>query len=160
MTILICKEMFFVGWPSLILYGKSKEGVLPTYHGARYRLSIPGIPSLPMHSELLILLFRFPSLPCKLQCPSEIWLLLRVHLASSGVYGSCALVNFMPEFHVRTLGGTVGIAIGEALYTSILKRKIERIPGLSGYDTSPGALSESVRTLHNLPVSSEAKMYF
>jgi hypothetical protein len=54
------------------------------------------------------------------------------------------------------MGGTVGIAIGQALYTSILKKKINRIPGLSGYDTSPGALSESVRTLQSLPVSHEA----
>ena len=54
------------------------------------------------------------------------------------------------------MGGTVGIAIGQALYTSILKKKINRIPGLSGYDTSPGALSESVRTLKSLPVSHEA----
>jgi EmrB/QacA subfamily drug resistance transporter len=52
---------------------------------------------------------------------------------------------------LRTMGGTVGIAIGQALYSSILKRKINKIPGLSGYDTSPGALSESVRTLQRLP---------
>ena len=54
------------------------------------------------------------------------------------------------------MGGTVGIAIGQALYTSILKRKINRITGLSGFDTSPGALSESVRTLKSLPVSHKA----
>jgi MFS family permease len=52
---------------------------------------------------------------------------------------------------LRTMGGTVGIAIGQALYTSILKKKINKIPSLSGFDTSPGALSESVRTLRNLP---------
>ncbi|KAH9993769.1 MFS amino acid permease [Russula vinacea] len=44
---------------------------------------------------------------------------------------------------LRTLGGTVGIAVGQALYSSILKRKINRIPGLT--------LSESVRTLKFLP---------
>ena len=54
------------------------------------------------------------------------------------------------------MGGTVGIAIGQTLYTSILKKKINRIPGLSGFDTSPGALSESVRALKSLPVSHEA----
>jgi hypothetical protein len=64
----------------------------------------------------------------------------------------------MPDLHVRTMGGTVGIAIGQALYSSILKRKINKIPGLSGYDTSPGALSESVRTLQRLPVSDEAEI--
>ncbi len=58
----------------------------------------------------------------------------------------------MAELHVRTMGGTVGIAIGQAIYTSILKKKINKIPGLSGFDTSPGVLSESVRTLKFLPV--------
>jgi hypothetical protein len=53
------------------------------------------------------------------------------------------------------MGGTVGIAIGQAIYTSILKNKISKIPGLSGFDTSPGTLSESVRTLKMLPVSNE-----
>lgn len=54
------------------------------------------------------------------------------------------------------MGGTVGIAIGQALYTSILQKKIHKIPGLSGFETSPAALSESVRTLRRLPVSNEA----
>ena len=57
------------------------------------------------------------------------------------------------------MGGTVGIAVGQALYTSILKKKINRIPSLNGFDTSPGALSESVRTLKNLPVSHEAFLF-
>jgi hypothetical protein len=131
---------------------KSKEGVLPTYYGTWGRLSIPGITSPAPQSEWLIR-SRSPSLRCKQLCPSKIWLHLRVPLASSGARGSCALVNFMPDLHVRTMGGTVGIAIGQALYSSILKRKINRIPGLSGFDTSPGALSESVRTLKYLPVS-------
>lgn len=51
------------------------------------------------------------------------------------------------------MGGTVGIAVGQALYTSILRKKINKIPSLSGFDISPGALSESVRTLQRLPVS-------
>lgn len=52
---------------------------------------------------------------------------------------------------LRTMGGTVGISIGQAIYTSILKKKINKIPDLSGFDTSPAALSESVRTLQSLP---------
>ncbi|KAH9030951.1 MFS general substrate transporter [Lactarius hengduanensis] len=52
---------------------------------------------------------------------------------------------------LRTMGGTVGISVGQAIYTSILKKKINRIPDLSSFDTSPAALSESVRTLQNLP---------
>ena len=51
------------------------------------------------------------------------------------------------------MGGTVGISIGQAIYSSVLKRKINRIPDLSGIDTSPSALAESVRTLQHLSVS-------
>jgi len=72
------------------------------------------------------------------------------------VRGWSALVKFISDLYVRTMGGTVGIAIGQALYTSILKKKINKIPSLSGFDTSPGALSESVRTLKGLLVSNEA----
>jgi hypothetical protein len=52
----------------------------------------------------------------------------------------------------RTMGGTVGVAIGQAIYSGVLRRKVHEIPGLSGFDTSPGALTESVRTLQKLPV--------
>lgn len=52
---------------------------------------------------------------------------------------------------LRTMGATVGISIGQAIYTSALKRKINRIPDLTGTDTSPAALAESVRTLQHLP---------
>jgi hypothetical protein len=55
------------------------------------------------------------------------------------------------------MGGTVGIAIGQALYTSMLRRKIDKIPGLGGLDTSAAALSESVRTLQGLPVGDDTK---
>ncbi|KAF8265942.1 MFS amino acid permease [Lactarius quietus] len=59
---------------------------------------------------------------------------------STGAYG-----------FLRTMGGTVGISIGQAICTSVLKRKINRIPGLSGIDTSPAALAQGVRTLQRLP---------
>jgi len=52
---------------------------------------------------------------------------------------------------LRTMGGTVGISIGQAIYSSILKKKINRISDLSGFDTSPSALAQSVRTLKFLP---------
>ncbi|KAF8265941.1 major facilitator superfamily domain-containing protein [Lactarius quietus] len=48
---------------------------------------------------------------------------------STGAYG-----------FLRTMGGTVGISIGQAIYTTVLKRKINRIPDLSGINTSPAAL--------------------
>ena len=51
------------------------------------------------------------------------------------------------------MGATVGISIGQAIYTNDLKRKISGIPDLAGTDTSPAALAESVRTLRHLPVS-------
>ncbi len=52
------------------------------------------------------------------------------------------------------MGGTVGVSIGQAIYTSILKKKTNRIPNLSGFDTSPAVLSKSVQTLQRLPVNS------
>jgi len=52
---------------------------------------------------------------------------------------------------LRTMGGTVGIAVGQAIYTSVLRKKLNKIPNLNGFDTSPAALSESVRTLQRLP---------
>lgn len=49
---------------------------------------------------------------------------------------------------IRTLGGTIGISIGQAIYASVLRRKINSL-GLD-FDTSPGALAQSVRTLHDI----------
>ncbi|KZV73419.1 MFS amino acid permease [Peniophora sp. CONT] len=49
---------------------------------------------------------------------------------------------------LRTLGGTIGISIGQAIYTSVLKQKITSL-GID-FDTSPAALAESVRTLKNI----------
>ncbi len=51
------------------------------------------------------------------------------------------------------MGGTVGLSIGQVIYTSILEKKINRIPDLSQFDTLPAALSESVRTLQRLLVN-------
>jgi len=51
------------------------------------------------------------------------------------------------------MGGTVGISVGQAIYTSILKGKINKITDLSGFDTSPGSLTERVRTLKFLSVN-------
>jgi len=31
---------------------------------------------------------------------------------------------------LRTMGGTVGVAIGQAIYSSVLRRKVHEIPGL------------------------------
>jgi hypothetical protein len=78
---------------------------------------------------------------------------------STGTFGFIRYAYFLhvlasvAEFVIRTMGGAIGISVGQAIYTSILKRKINRIPDLSGFDTSPAALSQSVRTLQRLPVS-------
>jgi MFS family permease len=51
---------------------------------------------------------------------------------------------------IRTLGATVGISIGQAIYSSILRKKLARIPNVT-IDVSPSGLSESVRHLKNIP---------
>jgi len=54
---------------------------------------------------------------------------------------------------LRTLGGTVGISIGQAIFASVLQKKLKSIPELT-LNTSPDALSESVRHLKD--ISNEA----
>ena len=77
---------------------------------------------------------------------------------STGTFGFLKYVRLVlvvvpvAEFKFRTMAGTVGISVGQAIYTSILKKKINRIPDLKGFDTSSTALAESVRTLQLLPV--------
>jgi hypothetical protein len=51
---------------------------------------------------------------------------------------------------LRILGATVGISIGQAIYSSTLQKKIVRIANV-GLNTSPAALSQSVHLLHLIP---------
>ncbi|KAI0064904.1 MFS amino acid permease [Artomyces pyxidatus] len=51
---------------------------------------------------------------------------------------------------VRTLGGTMGISIGQAIYSSVLKKKLADFP-TGGFDTSPAALSQGVKQLKDIP---------
>ncbi|KAF9013990.1 major facilitator superfamily domain-containing protein [Cyathus striatus] len=51
---------------------------------------------------------------------------------------------------IRTLGGTIGISVGQAIFSSVLRRKIAKIPNLN-FDTSPAALSQSVNHLRDIP---------
>ncbi|KAF8201537.1 MFS amino acid permease [Pholiota molesta] len=51
---------------------------------------------------------------------------------------------------IRTIGGTVGISVGQAIYSSVLRKKVRQLPNLV-FDTSPAALSQSVRTLQDIP---------
>ncbi|KAJ7510006.1 MFS general substrate transporter [Mycena galericulata] len=52
---------------------------------------------------------------------------------------------------IRTLGGTVAIAIGQAIISSTLRKKIRAIPNLSlSINTSPASLSENVIKLKDI----------
>ncbi|KAF8798178.1 MFS general substrate transporter [Phlegmacium glaucopus] len=51
---------------------------------------------------------------------------------------------------LRTLGGTVGISIGQAIYSSILRKKIRNIPNQM-FGASPSALLQSVGKLKSIP---------
>ncbi|KAI0780966.1 MFS amino acid permease [Trametes elegans] len=51
---------------------------------------------------------------------------------------------------IRSLGGTVGISIGQAIISSELRRRVANIPGLS-IDTSPAALTQLVRQISHIP---------
>jgi len=138
---------------------KSEEDSLPDGHGTWDRLFIPGISSLPIWPKLLIPL-QAPLIALQAAMPTKDM------ATSTGAFGfircACFLVsaslNSSLTLHVRTMGGTVGIAVGQAIYTSILRKKINKIPDLSGFDTSAAALSESVRTLQRLPVGDETSL--
>ncbi|KAI0336510.1 MFS amino acid permease [Cubamyces sp. BRFM 1775] len=51
---------------------------------------------------------------------------------------------------IRTLGGTVGISVGEAIISSELRKRVSHIAGLS-IDTSPSALTQIVRQIPKIP---------
>ncbi|KAJ7063414.1 MFS general substrate transporter [Mycena amicta] len=52
---------------------------------------------------------------------------------------------------IRTLGGTIAIAMGQAIITSTLRKKIARIPDLTQViDTSAATLSQNVLKLKNI----------
>ncbi|KAJ3895681.1 major facilitator superfamily domain-containing protein [Lentinula edodes] len=51
---------------------------------------------------------------------------------------------------IRTLGGTVGISVGQVIFSSTLSPRLAKIPNIS-IDTSSAALAESVTNLKNIP---------
>jgi EmrB/QacA subfamily drug resistance transporter len=51
---------------------------------------------------------------------------------------------------LRMMGGTVGISIGQAIYSSILQKKISNIPNVT-INTSSSALLQSVGSLKSIP---------
>ncbi|KAG2078130.1 MFS general substrate transporter [Suillus decipiens] len=50
---------------------------------------------------------------------------------------------------LRTLGGTIGITIGEAIISSVLQQKLRGIQGLT-INTSPAALNDSIRQISSI----------
>ncbi|KZP12598.1 MFS general substrate transporter [Athelia psychrophila] len=78
-------------------------------------------------------LFQVPLIALQAAMP------LKDMATSTGTYG-----------FLRTLGGSLGIAIGQAIWSSVLQEKLKKIPNV-GIDTSPAALSEGVRQLKNIP---------
>jgi hypothetical protein len=68
---------------------------------------------------------------------------------------------------IRTIGGTVGISVGEAIFSSVrpfseemparltsaqvLRTKISKLGSLPGINTSSSGLNEAVRIIHTLP---------
>jgi len=50
---------------------------------------------------------------------------------------------------IRTVGGTVGISVGQAIWSNELRIRIAKIAGFTT-DTSPAALTEAVRTLKDI----------
>lgn len=53
---------------------------------------------------------------------------------------------------LRTLGGTIGITIGEAIFSTAVKKQVRGVAALQNIDTSPSALSESVPQLKHIAV--------
>lgn len=51
---------------------------------------------------------------------------------------------------IRTLGGTVGVSIGQAIWASTLSQRLKDIPNASSIDTTSSALSQSVRHLKEI----------
>ncbi|KAI0362066.1 MFS amino acid permease [Trametes cingulata] len=51
---------------------------------------------------------------------------------------------------IRTLGGTVGISVGEAIISSELRKRVSHIAGLT-IDTSPSAITQIVRQIPHIP---------
>ncbi|KIJ41235.1 hypothetical protein M422DRAFT_68286 [Sphaerobolus stellatus SS14] len=58
---------------------------------------------------------------------------------------------------LRTIGGTIGISVGQAIWSSELRKRIAKIPNFN-IDTSPAALTQSVPTLKNIQPAAVRQM--
>ncbi|KAG8732166.1 hypothetical protein FRC11_000294 [Ceratobasidium sp. 423] len=60
---------------------------------------------------------------------------------------------------IRTLGGTIGISIGGAIYASEVKRRLASVPGFSAANFSQGELETNVHQLKYIQVRSFAALF-
>ncbi|KAG6376367.1 MFS general substrate transporter [Boletus reticuloceps] len=51
---------------------------------------------------------------------------------------------------LRTLGGTIGITVGEAIISNTLQQRLRGIAGLT-FDTSPASINDAVRKIASIP---------
>ncbi|KAI0040909.1 MFS general substrate transporter [Auriscalpium vulgare] len=93
--------------------------------------------------KVLYLLVTATGIGCLFQTPL---IALQAAMPLKDMATSTAAFGF-----IRTLGGTVGVSIGQAIYSSVLRKKIKTLD-LRGvpFDTSPTGLSESVRLLKDI----------
>lgn len=55
---------------------------------------------------------------------------------------------------LRTMGSTIGVAIGQTIYTSDLRGRLQHLPHIT-IETSPDALAQSIPQLRNIPDEQE-----
>lgn len=131
------------------------EGGFPADRKSRFGMFVPGA-RIFLCTPALCMLIRFPKIPL---------IALQAAMPLKDMATSTSTFGF-----IRTLGGTIGISIGQVVFSSVcalscsripshliqtLTRRINNIPGaataLSG--TSASSLSESVRHLKDIAVS-------
>lgn len=76
----------------------------------------------------------------------------KVHTSSLSYIAYLLLMPLVPLYFPRTLGGTIGIAIGDTIYASELRR---RLPTIQGYEPAGGdSATNDVAGLSHIEVSS------
>ncbi|KAK1236015.1 hypothetical protein PQX77_000784, partial [Marasmius sp. AFHP31] len=123
------KEYRIVMWISWAIFtlGYGLMTMLDGYSSLAEQLVLPLVAALGIGA-----LFQTPLIGLQAAMP------LKDMATSTGAFG-----------FIRTLGGTVGIAIGQAIWSSTLKNKLSKVQNVP-IDTSSANLSQSVRQLKNI----------
>ncbi|KAL0063748.1 hypothetical protein AAF712_009305 [Marasmius tenuissimus] len=123
------KEYRIVMWISWAIFtlGYGLMTMLDSHSSLAEQLVLPLIAALGIGA-----LFQTPLIGLQAAMP------LKDMATSTGAFG-----------FIRTLGGTVGIAIGQAIWSSTLKNKLNKMQNVP-IDTSSANLSQSVRQLKNI----------